>query len=267
MNWNVALYFELIKMEFKRHLVYRASFVTGIINYSIQMGAYLFLWSAVYSQRASLGGLSKDEMLSYVIIAWIARAFYFNNVDREISKEIEDGKVALELIRPYNYTAVKVARALGEAGFRLLFFSLPSALLIYFLHPFDLPEKATIWVMFLLACLGAFLLNVQLAIITGFCAFFTHSTAGLIRAKRVVLDLFSGLLIPISFYPPWAQDLIQYLPFQSISYLPNLIYLGKLSDGAAMQVLLTQVIWITILALIAKMLWRRALVALVVQGG
>lgn len=267
MNWNVTLYLELIKMEFKKHLVYRASFITGIFNYSIQMGAYLFLWSAVYGQRSSLGGLGKNEMLSYVIIAWIARAFYFNNVDREISKEIEDGKVALELIRPYNYTAVKVARALGEAGFRLLFFSLPSAVVIYFLHPFELPDKVMIWAVFLLACLGAFMLNVQLSIITGFCAFFTHSTAGLIRAKRVVLDLFSGLLIPISFYPPWAQDLIKYLPFQSISYLPNLIYLEKISGWAAVQVLITQLVWILILALIAKLIWRRALAALVVQGG
>ena len=31
-------------------------------------------------------------MTTYVAIAWMARAFYFNNIDREIAMEIQDGK-------------------------------------------------------------------------------------------------------------------------------------------------------------------------------
>ena len=40
-------------------------------------------------------------------------------------------------------------------------------------------------------------------------AFFFYNNAGLIRAKRVIVDLFSGLLIPISFFPLWAQDIMK----------------------------------------------------------
>ena len=42
-------------------------------------------------------------MTTYVAVAWMARAFYFNNIDREMAIEIMEGKVAIELIRPYNY--------------------------------------------------------------------------------------------------------------------------------------------------------------------
>lgn len=54
--------------------------------------------------------------------------------------------------------------------------------------------------------------------------FFLFNNAGLMRAKRVVIDLFSGLLLPISFYPLWAQEIMQFLPFQAISYVPSLIF-------------------------------------------
>ena len=54
--------------------------------------------------------------------------------------------------------------------------------------------------------------------------FFIFNNTGLIRAKRVVIDLFSGLLLPISFYPVWAQNLMSYLPFQAISYVPSMIF-------------------------------------------
>ena len=31
-------------------------------------------------------------MTTYIAIAWMARAFYFNNIDREIAMEIQEGR-------------------------------------------------------------------------------------------------------------------------------------------------------------------------------
>ena len=36
-------------------------------------------------------------MTTYVAIAWMARAFYFNNIDREIAMEIKKEKLRLNL--------------------------------------------------------------------------------------------------------------------------------------------------------------------------
>ena len=60
-------------------------------------------------------------MTSYVAIAWMARAFYFNNIDREIAVEIQDGKVAVELIRPYNYLGMKTMAWFRRRDFSLIF--------------------------------------------------------------------------------------------------------------------------------------------------
>lgn len=266
--WNrMMLYLELVRMEFVNSLAYRSSYFTGVFNYSIQIGAYFFLWDAIYSGRRTLGGLNKEEMLTYVIVAWVVRSFYFSNLDRRVAVEIRDGKIALELIRPYDYQMVKYARAFGEAIFRIIFFALPAGLFLYLIRPFTLPAGWLNGVIFLVSILGSFMINAQISMIAGFLAFFTQSTSGIYRAKRVVMDLFSGLLLPISFYPQWARDIIKLFPFQAVSYMPNMIYLGKITGLAALNVLVLQLFWILLLGIAAFFFWRFAVKHVVIQGG
>jgi len=264
---RIMLYLELMRLEFVNNLAYRSTYFTGIFNYSIQIGAYFFLWDAIYAERRVLGGLNKEEMLTYVIVAWVVRSFYFSNLDRRVSEEIREGKIALELIRPYSYQMVKYARALGEACFRALFFALPAGVFIFLLRPFVLPPNWQNGLLFLLTIVGSFIITAQMSLMAGILAFFTQSTSGIYRAKRVVLDLFSGLLLPISFYPEWARDIIAWFPFQTISYMPNMIYLGKINGWAALQVIWLQVFWISVLGFAAFWLWRFVVKHVVIQGG
>ncbi len=266
--WNrLMLYIELMRMEFVNNLAYRTTYFTGIFNYSIQIGAYFFLWEAIYSGRKVLGGLNKEEMITYLIVAWVVRSFYFSNLDRRVAVEIRDGKIALELIRPYSYQMVKYARAFGEALFRIIFFAIPAGVLIYLIRPFGLPASWQNGLVFLLTMLGSFAITAQISMLAGFLAFFTRSTSGIYRAKRVVMDLFSGLLLPISFYPEWARNIIKLFPFQTVSYMPNLIYLGKISGVAALKVVLLQGFWIVVLGFTAFWFWRFAVKHVVIQGG
>lgn len=265
--FNLQLYLSFMRLEFIKMLTYRISYITGVVNYAVQIGAYFFLWQAIYIGRGQIGGLNQGEMLTYLIVAWVSRSLYFNNMDRQISVEVKEGKVAVELIRPYDYQMARMARALGEAVFRLFFFALPSAVFIYLLYPFYIPAFGRVWLYFLLALLGSFAINSQINFMTGIITFFTMNTNGIQKAKRVVIELFSGLLIPISFYPDWAQLIIKYLPFQAISYLPNLIYLGKLSGTALLQSLGIQLFWLVVLYIVGRVMWSAALRKVAIQGG
>jgi len=264
---RLLLYLELVRMEFVNNLAYRASYFTGIFNYSIQIGAYFFLWDAVYSGQRVIGGLNKEEMLTYVIVAWVVRSFYFSNLDRRVGTDIRDGKIALELIRPYSYQMVKFARAFGEAIFRMIFFALPAGIFIYLIRPFGLPPGWHNTLVFLISLLGSFVIYAQVSMLAGFVVFFTKSPSGVYKAKRVVMDLFSGLLLPISFYPDWAVKVIKLFPFQTVSYMPNLIYLGKISGAAAFNVIGLQWFWIAVLALFSALFWEFAVKHVVIQGG
>jgi len=92
----MSMYIELIRIRFLMMLAYRTNYYSGILIYSINIGAYYFLWSAIYGGKDEIQGLSVLQMTTYVAVAWMARAFYFNNIDREIAAEIQEGKALIQ---------------------------------------------------------------------------------------------------------------------------------------------------------------------------
>ncbi|MFP5112161.1 ABC transporter permease [Bacillaceae bacterium C204] len=260
-------YLEMIRIRFLMMLAYRTNYYTGILIYSINIGAYYFLWSAIYGSKEEIVGLSVTQMTTYVAVSWMARAFYFNNLDREMALEIMEGKVAVELIRPYNYLGMKVMQGLGEGIFRLFFFSAPGLIIVYFVFPVEFTWDLSVWGLFGLSILLSFFINTELNLLTGITTFFLYNNAGLIRAKRVVIDLFSGLLLPISFFPGWAQDVMKFLPFQGISYFPSMIVTKGFSHPQAIDAITQQFVWVILLFFPIQVLWSLAKKQLIIQGG
>jgi ABC-2 type transport system permease protein len=260
-------YLEMIRIRFLMMLAYRTNYYTGILIYSINIGAYYFLWAAIYSGKQHIEGLSVTQMTTYVAVAWMARAFYFNNIDREMAVEIMEGKVAIELIRPYSYLGMKTMQGLGEGVFRLLFFSVPGLVIASFIFPVKFTWNPMVWGLFGLSILLSFFINTQLNLLTGITTFFLFNNSGLIRAKRVVIDLFSGLLLPISFFPGWAQHVMKYLPFQGISYIPSMIFTNGFSHQQAISAIWEQFVWVVVLIVPIQLLWILAKKQLIIQGG
>ncbi|SFA56780.1 ABC-2 type transport system permease protein [Anoxybacillus pushchinoensis] len=260
-------YIEMIRMRFLMMLAYRTNYYSGIFIYSINIGAYYFLWSAIYGGQPSIQGMTVEQMTTYVAIAWMARAFYFNNIDREIAMEIREGKVAIELIRPYNYLVMKTMQGLGEGIFRLFFFSLPGMLIVTFVFSLQFTTNAHTWAYFVLSTILSFIINSQLNLLAGMVTFFTLNGEGLLRAKRFIIDLFSGLILPISFYPEWAQDVMKYLPFQAISYIPSMIFTESFTENEAVRGMMFQAVWCIVLIVPIYLLWKAAKRKLIIQGG
>ncbi|UFT99978.1 ABC-2 family transporter protein [Radiobacillus kanasensis] len=263
----MAKYIEMIRVRFLMMLAYRTNYYSGILIYSINIGAYYFLWTAIYGDKGSIEGMSVGQMTTYVAISWMARAFYFNNIDREIAQEIKEGKVAVEFIRPYHYLLMKMMQGLGEGIFRLSFFSVPGMLIVALIFPITFSVDVTTWLSFALAIIFSFIINTQINLLTGVLTFFFFNNAGLIQAKRVVIDLFSGLLIPISFFPMWAQDAMGFFPFQAISYIPSMIFTESFTGNEVMESLIFQGVWALLLIIPIQVLWVIAKKQLTVQGG
>ncbi|MBA4495419.1 ABC transporter permease [Paenactinomyces guangxiensis] len=261
------MYWEVIRIRFLMMLAYRVNYYSGIVIYSLNIGVYFFLWMAIYGDQSSLQGLTAVQMATYIAVSWMARAFYFNNLDREIAQEIRDGTVAIQLIRPYHYLLVKAFQGFGEGMFRLLLFSVPGMIVVSLIFPIHLPVNAEVWYKFALSLVLGFIVNVQVNILTGICAFFILNNQGLIRAKRVAVDLLSGLVIPIPFYPEWAQTILSYLPFQAISYLPSMVLVKGLAGTEFIHAILVQAAWCVLLWIPIRAIWKKARKTLIVQGG
>jgi ABC-2 type transport system permease protein len=263
----LSLYWEVIRIRFLAMLAYRVNYYSGIIIYSLNIGVYYFLWTAVYGGSTSLNGLTVAQMATYIAISWMARAFYFNNLDQEIAQEIREGAVAVQLIRPYQYLLVKGAQGFGEGLFRLLLFSVPGMIIVSFVFPIALPAFGAVWGKFALSMFLGFLINVQINLLIGILTFYLLNNQGLLRAKRVIVDLLSGVIVPISFYPGWAEAILSWLPFQAISYLPSIVLVKGLSGADFWQAIGVQLLWCVLLCLPIVFIWQRAKKIMSVQGG
>jgi ABC-2 type transport system permease protein len=248
-------------------LAYRLNYFSGILTYVVYTGGYYFLWTAVYANRESLGGMTAVAMTTYLTVSWMTRSFYFNNLDREIADEIRSGAVAIQLIRPFNYLTGKLFSALGEGLFRLLFWMVPGMIVAAWLFPVQLPHSLATYGVWAVAGVLAFFVNALLNAIFGLLTFFLQNAQGLRWAKSLATDLLSGLFLPLQFYPHWLQTVIHWLPFQTISYLPNMIFTGSLRGRDAWAAIGLQALWIGLLTAATWRLWHRARRYLVVQGG
>ncbi len=264
---TLAMYLEFARVGFVNILAFRLRYYTGIITYLINVTVYYFIWTAVYGPGQAIVGYSLGQMLTYVSVGWILRSFYWNTIDQEMAYEVIEGKIAMDLIKPVSVMWMWFSRAMGESAFRLVLLTLPTAIVVMLVFPVQGPASRVDFLLFVVAALGSFSLMGALNFMIGTCAIPLKSILALIRAKYWLIELLSGLLIPIAFFPKVLQNILAWLPFEYIAYRPLMIYLGKLPLKAALLTIAAQWCWVAALLLLANLWWDRAVKKITIQGG
>ncbi|MGB0034557.1 MAG: ABC-2 family transporter protein [Candidatus Acidiferrales bacterium] len=260
-------YVEFSRVGFVNILAFRLRYFTGIITYFLNVTVYYFIWSAVYHSAQSIAGYNLAQMITYVSVGWIIRSFYWNTIDQEMAYEVIEGKIAMDLIKPVSIQWMWICRAMGESAFRLGLLTFPTAIVVALMFPVRGPASREDFFIFLVSVVGSFFLMGAINFMIGTCAIPLKSILALIRAKYWLIELLSGLLIPIAFFPDRLQKIMALLPFEHIAYTPLQIYLGKLDRASALRALATQWIWVVALLVLANLWWDRASRKITIHGG
>ena len=261
------VYAEFIRVGFVNTLAYRLRYYTGIVTYFIYVTVYYFIWKAIYAHSTQIGGFDFSHILTYIAVGWIIRSFYFNNVDQDMANQVIEGKLAMDLIKPVNIQFMYVAQAFGECLFRAGMLSLPSAVVLMLIYPLRRPASLHHFLAFLVSVLFSFFLVAAINFAVGTLAVRLKSILGLLRAKYFLLELFSGLLLPISYFPEVIQKVFKFLPFEYISYVPVMLYLGNIKGKAIASSLALQLFWVIVLFVIGDAMWRWSSRKITIQGG
>lgn len=92
-----------------------------------------------------------------------------------------------------------------------------------------------------------------------------------VRDGQVAMDLLrpvgSGALVPLWFMPGPLRAVAQVLPFQATAYTPTATYLGEIHGSGLAVALGVQALWVGLLTALAALVWSRAVLRVVVQGG
>ncbi|MBK6939397.1 MAG: ABC-2 family transporter protein [Planctomycetes bacterium] len=261
----------LIRISFVANLAYRLRFYTGVISYLIYVLVYTSIWKAVYATGAAGGPLAEfqsfEALFTYFAVGWLARSFCFNNVDRTLTELVESGHIAARVARPVSLHLQMLCEAIGEAAFRAAFFSpiLLTVLVVFF--GFQPPASLGCLLAFLASLVLSIVVMAELNFLVGLTAFKTQSTWGIMRAKQYLIELLSGLLIPLSYFPDVLRTIAYCTPFPVLTSIPNRLYLGLVTGAEAWASLGVSAAWAVGLFVVAIVCDRAVSKSLQVQGG
>ncbi|HYH02910.1 MAG TPA: ABC-2 family transporter protein, partial [Bacillota bacterium] len=120
---------------------------------------------------------------------------------------------------------------------------------------------------FLMSLFLGFIIAFALNSITIMLAFWTTNVHGAQLAKRALVEICSGVLIPFEFLPLWLKEIVNYLPFQGMAYIPISIYTGRITGTAIYCNLAAQLGWAVMILLIAQLIWNAASRQVTINGG
>lgn len=268
MSGTLHKYLAFSRASFQEMLAYRLRYYTGIITYFLHVSVYFFIWKAVYvSGDEVIGGYRIGEMITYVAIGWVTRAFYFNNIDWDMAEDVIEGRIGVELTRPVDYQAIQYFMALGEALFRFILFAVPISLVVIPIYKVRMPASPVCAIAFTISILLSMAIFAGINFITGVAAVHLKNIIGVVRAKQMIIQILSGQIVPLAFFPAIAQKIMMVLPFAGIAHVPLHIYLGRYDGRQMAYGLLYQVLWAVALGYIGYIFWRDSARRLTIQGG
>lgn len=249
-----------IKISFKNVLAYKFEVLLWSIVTPITLAVYYFLWKSIYSYTGQeiIRGFTFYELLSYFVIIEIVAVLTWTHVDDRLARRILKGDLVKTLVRP---ASVYINFLFQEFGMLLFFIpaDIPTLIIIGVLF-FKLKlASLTLFSLFAISIILSIILFYSFSFLLGMSAFWLKEYSGIRMMKNGIIWLFGGGLMPLAFFPSFAQKLMSFLPFQYMLYTPTQIYLGNFALNEIFKMLTIQVVWIVIFYVSIQFIWKKGM--------
>jgi ABC-2 type transport system permease protein len=263
---SLPAYAQIVNMGIQMIAAYRVQAILETASMLLQVFLLRAIWEAVYAGQNQIDGRPLSLVIAYVTIATIQNWLLSPNLAYFLAELVLDGSVGIELVRPVPFLGRLLAQQGGETAFALPFAiaAFPLAVWLGGMLPPASPTAAALYVVSVGLGYG---IMVLIGLMIGLASFWTIEIFGFVMIYRLVSAFFGGALIPLWFFPAQLSAVADWLPFQSMLFVPIAIYLGQLTGGDAARAIALQLLWIFALYVAVQTVWRHAMQRVVVQGG
>lgn len=251
------------------NLVYRWNFGVRSLFWFCHLVVVFILWGAAFAGKASIGGYSFAQTLTYFVAVFVLQFFIgaFNE-DYQISEDIRNGLINQFLLKPINYFAYRLsvfaaARVVsGAFGLMALLLAIP------FFHAYlDIPSEGWRLALGIPAMGLTAIIQFSIAYCFGLLAFWFLDIQGFVILSMAIENLLGGEIFPLDLMPASVFAVVRYLPFFYQAYFPAAILTGRIGLPAAAQGLVIQACWAFLLVCLAEFVWARGLRRHTAAGG
>jgi ABC-2 type transport system permease protein len=262
----VRLDWEIAKRGWRRYAAYPWATAAGVFTNTIFGFIQAYILLAVFHNRAHVGTYDSADAVTYV---WLAQALIMTVYAfgwTELALRIRDGSIATDLSRPLDPQRYWLAFDLGRAPYHLIFRGvLPFAVgaLVFELH---YPSPLNL-VAFFVSVVLAVIVSLGFRFLYNSAAFWLVDIRGVVTLSLTVSLFFSGMILPLTFFPSWLRTIAHALPFASIVQTPIDIWLGKHHGLTLVGIIAVQAVWAVVLLGLGRVTLRFGSRKLVIQGG
>lgn len=264
-NYSTYLYLNA-KTSFNALYTYKAASLLNFITQIILILAQFYLWKAVYANTSSINNYTFTDMITYLVITFSIGRLYPFNVSSKFGRMVKNGDVIHSLLKPIGLEYQLLTDSFGELLYKLLFTATPIILTGYFLLGIKLSLAPGIVMIFCLFWVSSYLFIFALEVFIGVFSFYTQSLWGINNFKSSIINLLSGKILPLNFYPLVFRNFIYYLPFSIIYFIPISVLMGKKVNHL---VVFLGIIWSSTILLFTlyKILSSIMIKKIMIQGG
>jgi ABC-2 type transport system permease protein len=260
-------YLAILSSRLRTLLQYRAAAIAGAGTQLFFGLVRMMIFEAFYLSSSIPQPMTSDQTVTYI---WLGQALFLLTMvgpDPDVASMIRSGNVAYELTKPIDLYGLWFMRALSGRIVPLLMRGIPIFIVAGLFFRMQPPASVMAGTMFVMSVFGAFLLAASLVALLTMSLLLTISGEGIARLAPAPIFFFSGVAIPLPFFPDWMQPLIALLPIRGLIDTPLRLYMEHLSGGAALAALAHQFVWIVVFVMLGRMILARLIHRLIVQGG
>ena len=249
---------------------FRFDFFMNLLSTIFPIIMQVFIWISMYSGNHGdmLYGYTFPQMIMYVVVAGAVSKFTSTGVEYAVNEDIHSGGISKYLVRPVNYIGYRLCDAVGNkfsSMITMVFLTIMAVVVLIFAVGFKVTPAAVF--VFFVALFFAAVLNFFLFFCLSMLAFWLTEIGNFFHAMSVVIMVMSGGVFPVSVFGRTYETIARYIPLTYTINYPIQILAGTVSPREAVGVLIIQLVWILLLALLARFTWNVGLKKYVAVGG
>lgn len=264
-------YISFFRLRLVTGLQYRTAALAGMATQFFWGFMEIMVFHAFYEADPAAYPMTMEATASYVWLQQALLAFFGAWMfEGEIFDIINNGNLAYELCRPIHIYDMWFARSIALRLSRAALRCIPILTVAAFLpkgYGLGLPASSQAFFWFIVSLALGLLVMISLNMLVYVASLFTISGDGLKILFCSVVEVLSGQIIPLPFFPEHVQRILELNPFASTGNVPFRIYSGNLSGQQMYRAILVQYIWLIVLNVVGRMIGARGERRAVVQGG
>lgn len=262
---NFKKYFLWASINLRSQFAYRGAIFENVFSFIMQLLLMVSLWSAIYAQKDQINNRTLDQMIQYVLISNTITSFYVYPSIHFLSRDIKNGSIAYDLMRPLDFQLQFIFKNLGRIASSVITV-LPFFFISIIVLPVDITQGNILFSFF--SVLMGIITCVLFDFLLGVACFWTENSWGITFARNFAIQFLSGAFIPLDFLPKTFSKILQnYLPFSGIVYWPIQLFTTNVSNERFIVHLVVQLLWCMLFFGIGRILYCRIRSLTTINGG